>query len=374
MTSADDPLKSSVENVVIYDSIGWGISVKNSQNISLKNVNVFKTTQIGVSIDGSTNISADGVNVYGVQRRPITFYDNVVDKECCFAFGTYFGFGVTTSSVINSRVGGCPYAGFLAPAYGCADPVGASTTNVFKNNVAHSVDGSGAAIVPDPKQATHKTCHQGSHFAAYKVSQGGIGTMQTSDEVRFSNIISVDNTLGLAINLSGETDKEKLITLQNSFIYGENTDIAKDCPDGVGGSATGANCYCAAKMGHMNSSFVRKDKDPHNPSASARPVHKIKSYHTWNGKAITKNTTFKNFKSELTACGQQQSLFGINYSASDLIPIHEFHNVNFMNVKYNAVAYIYDPPQSWAVIDDCGEWPCTAPSNVVYNFYNSMFG
>jgi len=45
-----------------------------------------------------------------------------------------------------------------------------------------------------------------------------------------------------------------------------------------------------------------------------------------------------------------------------------------MNVKYNALAYIFDPPQGWAVIDDCGEWPCTAPSNVVYTFTKALFG
>jgi hypothetical protein len=45
-----------------------------------------------------------------------------------------------------------------------------------------------------------------------------------------------------------------------------------------------------------------------------------------------------------------------------------------MNVHYDAVAYFYDPPQGWAKIDDCGEWPCTAPSNIVFSFYDAMFG
>jgi hypothetical protein len=37
------------------------------------------------------------------------------------------------------------------------------------------------------------------------------------------------------------------------------------------------------------------------------------------------------------------------------------------------VIFIYNPPQGWANIDDCGEWPCTAPSNVVYNFKDAVF-
>lgn len=37
------------------------------------------------------------------------------------------------------------------------------------------------------------------------------------------------------------------------------------------------------------------------------------------------------------------------------------------------MVYIYDPPQSWASIDDCGEWPCTGPENVVLNFKGTTY-
>jgi hypothetical protein len=55
----------------------------------------------------------------------------------------------TKTSVTNSIVAGCPYAGFIAVGYSCNDPVGESTTNVFKDNVAHSVDGNAFCIFPD---------------------------------------------------------------------------------------------------------------------------------------------------------------------------------------------------------------------------------
>jgi len=148
-------------------------------------------------------------------------------------------------------VAGCPYAGFIANGYSCKDPVGQSTTNIFKDNVAHSVNGCGAAIVPDYALSDGGTCYQGSHFKAYKNEQASIGVMQTTNEVRFSNIVSVDNVKGISINLSGETDTEKIALLKDSFIYGESSDLAKDCPDGSG-NTTGANCYCHAKMGHMS--------------------------------------------------------------------------------------------------------------------------
>lgn len=76
-------------------------------------------------------------------------------------------------------------------------------SNVFKDNVAHSVNGSGFCIFPDISLSDYLTCYQGSHLFAYKNGQAGIGVMQKTDEARFSNVVSVDNTLGISINLAG---------------------------------------------------------------------------------------------------------------------------------------------------------------------------
>lgn len=32
-----------------------------------------------------------------------------------------------------------------------------------------------------------------------------------------------------------------------------------------------------------------------------------------------------------------------------------------------------EPPQGWARIDDCGEWPCTAPEHIVLKFEDSSY-
>jgi hypothetical protein len=86
---------------------------------------------------------------------------------------------------------------------------------------------------------------------AYKNSKASIGVMQITNEARFTNIVSVDNTKGVSINLAGETDLEKKSVLKNSFVYGESPNLAKDCPDGSG-NATGAECWCHDKIGHMS--------------------------------------------------------------------------------------------------------------------------
>jgi len=34
---------------------------------------------------------------------------------------------------------------------------------------------------------------------------------------------------------------------------------------------------------------------------------------------------------------------------------------------------LFDPPKGWANIKDCGDFPCTAPKNVVMNMKNMEF-
>ena len=51
--------------------------------------------------------------------------------------------------IVNNIVAGAPYGGFVVPGHDCGD----STQEIFKNNVAHSIDGTkggtGAIIFPD---------------------------------------------------------------------------------------------------------------------------------------------------------------------------------------------------------------------------------
>lgn len=44
-----------------------------------------------------------------------------------------------------------------------------------------------------------------------------------------------------------------------------------------------------------------------------------------------------------------------------------------MNVTNDAVAFLMDPDPAWANKDDCGPFPCTAPSNVVIQFTGTIF-
>jgi len=44
----------------------------------------------------------------------------------------------------------------------------------------------------------------------------------------------------------------------------------------------------------------------------------------------------------------------------------EFYDSKFVDVDGDAIAYIDENNPSWANIKDCGDFPCTAPANVLF--------
>jgi hypothetical protein len=100
---------------------------------------------------------------------------------------------------------------------------------------------------------------------------------------------------------------------------------------------------------------------------SSIPYEKIGSYQNWFTEAFFNNITFKDWTSGNRTCNTstRHRIFGINSDNSDHVPVQTLTTVVFNNVGDDAVAYLYDPPQKWANIKDCGEFPCTAPHNAV---------
>lgn len=176
-------------------------------------------------------------------------------------------------------------------------------------------------------------------------------------------MVSVDNVKGAVLNIAGsDSNAASKGLLSNSWIYGEHIDQPKDCPDGKTGN-TGAPCSCPTKIGvtTMIGSI-----------GASKEAYKIKTEASWNTTPKLENVNFINWK-EKSTCGGRQFTLGINTTAADIIPIQEIATCKYTNVAYNALVYISNPPGGWANISDCGNWPCTAPSNVVFNFKDTVF-
>jgi len=63
----------------------------------------------------------------------------------------------------------------------------------------------------------------------------------------------------------------------------------------------------------------------------------------------------------------------LNPTASDYVPEHKFVDNTITNVEEGALAYLFDPPQSWVNPTDCVAFPCTAPKNVLMSFKGTRF-
>lgn len=113
-------------------------------------------------------------------------------------------------------------------------------------------------------------------------------------------------------------------------------------------------------------------KDLHIDALSPLPPHKIKSIASWGTKVVFNRLEFRNWNAT-TKQGMKNNIFTISPYAPDYVPMMEFHDTKFINVQDDAMAYIFDPPQGWANIKDCGDFPCTAPQNALLMFKNTTF-
>jgi hypothetical protein len=56
-----------------------------------------------------------------------------------------------------------------------------------------------------------------------------------------------------------------------------------------------------------------------------------------------------------------------------MIAIVEGSNNEFIDFDDPGFAYFLDPPSDWANPTDCGNFPCTAPSNVLVKMQGTTF-
>lgn len=143
---------------------------------------------------------------------------------------------------------------------------------------------------------------EGSNFYAYKVTLEGAVSYFEYDEVRYSNMIFIDNGIGVTPMVGKKADA-LTARMSNVKIYGESP--ARDCfyqnecrnREGPG---------CIDRMGLMVSYFSESGKEPLITKRSKFPVHKVKSDASWGGLSIYDNVEFIGFTSGNTFCGVRQ--------------------------------------------------------------------
>lgn len=284
-----------------------------------------------------------------------------IDKESCIAFGTY------TNKAKNQKnfefkdniMAGCVYAGMTAPTIETCG----GTFDHYKGNVAHSSTRYGIYGYVNPLAAKGSECAEWGHFAAYKTQENCmVSVMKTKKQVAH-HMTCIDTQWGISVNYGGAETEAADVEVNDSFFFGETA--AEDCP-------TKDNCWCKKKSSVWSSHVNLDGKDFHPTSSSALPISKSKAQGAWGGRIFFKRNTFKNFIGK-SKCGEKSVIFEGNKYDSDKTPQHYFSDSTFTDVDDSGWAFLSKPPTAWANVKDCGDFPCTAPNNLIFTFTNTKF-
>lgn len=227
--------------------------------------------------------------------------------------------------------------------------------------------GHGAIIYPDPSKPNHMSgCYEGSYFTGYKNYYQSAYSFFGGTKVVYTKMTSIDNRqgFGAAVAVVGNEYGTQTVEFNDNTIWGESE--IPDCPP------KGGYCWKGHKFGFISSASILAGKAIHITMPPPLPLNKIKGNAAWGGRIILNRNTFRDFK-ERTMYGFRQRVISISPSASDYTPMHEFYDTKMIDVEEGSLAYFYTPPKKWAIIKDCGQFPCTGPLNILYSFKKTRF-
>ena len=354
---------SKVSNCALHSGQDWGLSLIESNNIEVIDSAFVGWRAIGVRIDKTQNVTFTGNFVGDVKPRKIDFTGMTIDKEACVAYGSYMdnkkGVSNIGTKFSNNIAAGCAFAGFIAPGYYTCGDGGEN----FKNNIAHSSNMVGLYAYAAPTGTDNANCVEFSHFSAYKTQEACLVSFIDTKEQKAHHITCIDVQQGVSLNTGLQERDTATITLEDSYFFGESE--SKDCP------STDA-CHCQEKFAFMTSQFMNDGKDLMPTGASSLPISTSHGEGNWGGKFVGNRLHFKKFIG-LSMCGEKSVIFQTNPDSSDKIPPHFFNDCTFEDVDNTGWAFLHKPPTKWANVKDCGNFPCTAPNNVIFSFAGTTF-
>ena len=274
--------------------------------------------------------------------------------------------------IINNIVGGAVWAGFTGLAHRCGE---SQTQQKFRNNVAHSVfwnlpeSGHGMIIIPDSNDATGQSeCAEASHNIAYKTLQGiAVGIQSGPTKMVARNMTAIDCRVGFvnAPVFRGNPSTKVLGESYNIKLFGETP--LPDCPQ----NGNGGYCFKFEKAGYLLGSIYEKSKSVHPNMPVETPYHGWHGEASFNGQSHNFDLEFRGFK-EKTAMGRPFRLVQ-SIDDPDFIQPSFFYNTKIIESSQQALAQFITPPDKWAIIKDCGQWPCSGPLNAMAKFINTQW-
>ena len=120
---------------------------------------------------------------------------------------TCFNIKLTGNIAASVESAGVDTVGFAVPAHDCGD----YSNIVFKDNIAHSIDGNGVNIFRNFSSSSSGNCIEASFFVAYKCKMLGVVANQSTNNVVFSNMILIDNHFSAVPMICQEGEKQTAI-------------------------------------------------------------------------------------------------------------------------------------------------------------------
>lgn len=139
--------KSKISNSAIHHGLGMAIDIEFSENVVIQSNNIFDFYKYGINIMTSKQVHIDRNWVFGVHSRNIStksMKDTIgAILACAHQEGDKcFSIKLTGNVAASVESSGVDTVGFSVPAHECGD----YTNIVFKDNIAHSIEGNGANI------------------------------------------------------------------------------------------------------------------------------------------------------------------------------------------------------------------------------------
>ncbi len=87
---------------------------------------------------------------------------------------------------------------------------------------------------------------------------------------------------------------------------------------------------------------------------------------------IVERVKFKNYNTRACDLGDMPRVISLHEDSPDLIMKHTFNDLSLDNVNEANLLYLEDPSPDWVSIKYCGDFECTAPENILFEFQGEI--
>jgi hypothetical protein len=333
---------SAVVNSIVKRSMTYAVYLSEAANVTLKGNVFYKAIRFGVTVmSAKTTLIDSNLMVYTKKRNGVELkFDKPTAYLICPEKYSQCG----TVFVTNNVAAGYELIGFNYGSYPC------DGTSTASYNLAHT------GTIGFLLEAFTSTCDQIDFVTAYFNSDSGVLGSQNAKEVRFRGITAVENYLGFIAQIGMQGDSGLIVRVSNSVFAGQTvhsycdptkcSDLACISRHGIGTGTFGSSKGFSL-LGKMMFPLTGMDSDP-----------------AFTGEFRYSDIYLGNFKNS-AVCNSKQTAIVSNENSPDYISPSVFTNVKVENVPEGSLFYIHNPKEAWANIEDCNEFPCTAPRNVI---------